>query len=313
MNSNILTSFNIAIARPDPKIYLYEPNFYLLENLISCSAHKIYIPYDIEIFGTFIDKSIEGFPETLKHRIEIIDRERKTYRNVLNYLEPIHNNISNTPLEIPYGHVFDFLYKIILASQNKTEADISELENLPIYLSILRDNVQDEESMIRLAQLKGLLSLYGPNQDLEWFKLTVPNLLPSVYHRAMDFLDESEIIKLSSERHLLGIPSKSKLVLPVLRKKIRNTSIERYKDIISIFLYPIKLVYKEYDIEKILDPLTNIFGELLTFNEYSPPLLNLDKYRIEGCKKSFPKYPPNFVTPTGATCAMGEGGLGVIT
>ena len=306
MNSSIITSFNVAIARPGPKRYLYAPHYHLLETLIGCSAHKVYIPYDIETFGTFIDKSIEEFPESLKHRVELIDKKRKTYNKVFDYLEPIHYDISKTPLEISYGLLFDFLYKIVLASERKTEADVSGLEYLSSNISILMTYVRDKESRIRLVQLKGLLSLYEPTQDLEGFKLTVPNISPSVHHRVMDFLDESEIIKLSEDRSQLGIPSKSKTILPKLRKNIRNINMDKYNDIISIVLYTIKLAYKEHDIENVLDTLLDLFSELLTFKEYSPPLLNLDKYRLYGCKKTFPKNPPNFVTSTGATCAMGE-------
>jgi hypothetical protein len=108
-----------------------------------------------------------------------------------------------------------------------------------------------------------------------------------MYQRINDLLDESSISYLSQQKYVMGLPGKVKGAILRFRKRIR--SIRRdpvYKDILSFSSDSMKFFGKT--LPQYGDVVT-MGGELLSKfanpnPKYNPPLVDLDRFRIEFSK-----------------------------
>ena len=302
--SSIVTSFFYVFEHPTQSTLKLRPGLDLLAGtLVRCAAHKIYVPYRKPRFRGSIDEAIKEYPLSLQKRIEIIDRDGKDFNRVINYLKPVHDEIMDSPLILSYNTIVDFLYKLLLASKYNAEADVSQSKFIGDFIQSLKDQIDDAEANFRLDQLFGIYSNYSNPLKIETFA-TYPNIsIPSIYHKISDFLDEAEIIELSKNRYLLGIPSKAKTALIKMKKGIRHfPSGKKYEKYISIATELTQIVGF---LEGIKIPNIDYFRELYS-SEYNPPLVDLDYYRVQICKQVSPNSFPNFMLPDGATRAISD-------
>lgn len=302
--SSIVTSFFYVFEHPTQSTLKLRPGLDLLAGtLVRCAAHKIYVPYRKPRFMGSIDETIKEYPLSLQNRIEIIDREGKNWNQVINYLKPVHSEIVDSPLTFAYNTVVDFLYKLLLASKYNAEADVSQPKFIGYSIQSLKDQIAGDEAKFRLDQLVGIYSNYSNPLKIETFTV-FPNIsIPSIYHKISDFLDEAEIIELSKNRYLLGIPSKAKKALIKMKKGIRHFfSEKKYEKYIGAAMELTQIVGTT---EGLKIPNIDYFRELYS-SEYNPPLVNLDYYRVQICKKVSPNSFPNFMLPDGATIAISD-------
>lgn len=300
--SSIVTSFFYVFEHPTQSTLKLRPGLDLLAGtLVRCAAHKIYVPYRKPRFRGSIDEAIKEYPLSLQKRIEIIDRKGKDFNRVINYLKPVHDEIMDSPLILSYNTIVDFLYKLLLASKYNAEADVSQSKFIGDFIQLLKDQIDDAEANFRLDQLFGVYSNYSNPLKIETFA-TYPNIsIPSIYHKISDFLDEAEIIELSKNRYLLGIPSKAKTALIKMKKGIRHFfSEKKYEKYIGAATELTQIVGIT---EGIKIPNIDYFRELYS-SEYNPPLVYLDYHRVQICKKVSPNSFPNFMLPDGATIAI---------
>jgi len=305
--SSVVTSFFYVFEHPTQSTLKLRPGLDLLAGtLIRCAAHKIYVPYRMPRFGPSIDETIKEYPPSLRNRIEIVDKEGKDWNRVISYLKPVYDEIVDSPLVLSYNMVVDFLYKLLLASKYNAESDVSQSKFIGSFIQSLRDQIEDTEAKFRLDQLLGIYSNYSNPLKIETFTI-FPNIsIPSIYHKISDFLDEAEIIELSKNRHLLGIPSKAKIKLIEMKKGIRHffseKKYEKYKKYIGITREFLQIVGTT---EGVRIPNIEYFRELYS-SEYNPPLVDLDYYRVQICKQVSPNSFPNFMLPDGATRAISD-------
>ncbi|MDF2953056.1 MAG: hypothetical protein OD816_000301 [Thermodesulfobacterium sp.] len=300
--SSVVTSFFYVFEYPTRSTLKLRPGLDLLAGiLVRCAAHKIYIPYRMPRFGPSIDEVIKEYPPSLQNRIEIVDREGKYWDRVIKYLKPVYDEIMDSPLVLFYNIIADFFYKLLLASKYNAEADVNQSQFIGNFIQLLKDQIKDTEAKFRLDQLLGIYSNYSNPLKIETFTI-FPNIsITSIYHRISDFLDEAEIIELSKNRHLLGIPSKAKIALMKMKKGIRHFfSEKKYKKYIGITTELLQIVGT---LEGVRIPNIEYFRELYS-SEYNPPLVDLDYYRVQICKQVNPGSFPNFILPDGATRAL---------
>jgi hypothetical protein len=279
----------------------------LVETLVRCGAYKVYIPYIKPRFGEPIDEVIKAYPPSLQKRIEIIDRKGKEYQRVLTYLEPIYEEIKESHLILFYRAIFDFLYKLLLASKYKAEADVSMARLIGYFIQRVREEIKNREAKIRLDQLEGIYLSYSKPLKIDTFTLLPRALKPSISERVADFLDEAEIIELSKKRYLLGIPNKAKTGLIKIKKYFKKVPplIQKYRNLIRIaegFIQISGLTggAKIPNIDYLITHLE------LYLDKYNPPLTDLDYHRVQICKKISPTSTPNFMLPDGATRAISD-------
>jgi hypothetical protein len=283
--NSVITSFFYFLEHIDKSSMRINQGLeFLAGTLIKCAAHKIYVPYVEVKYGPTMEQLINGYPPSLKNRIEIIDKKRSVFNRVLTYLKPIDRERTDSNI-ILYNMVVDFLYKIILASKYKAEADVSGsrfIRSIGFALEDLRGHVKSAEARVRLDQIFGIYSSYVNPLKIDTFTIIPSISNPSIYGKISDFLDESKIIELSENRHLLGIPSKTKIALIKIKKCIRHLCLDkRYKKYIQPTSEIIQTMGSTEGI-----PFPNIAKlKELCFSEYNPPLVDLDYYRVQICSK----------------------------
>lgn len=318
--NSIVTSFFTIFVEPTQSFKMRSGLDLLVPTLVRCAAHKIYVPYvssDVmnetrnalrkmhgPSFESSMDETIMELPPSIKNRIEIIDREGKEYNRIIKYMKPICNELVDSEQFIGLGEeyyaVVDFLYKLLLASKYRAEADVSRSKSIGVFIQKLKEQINDDEAKFRLDQLYGIYSAYSNPLKIETFTIfpTIPK--PSIYHRISDFLDEATIIELSRNRNLLGIPSKTKISLINIRKGVRHFLLEKkYQKYIQLAMDFIQILKVIPDIKI---PNIDYFRELYSL-EYNPPLINLDYYRMKISKKFDPYSVPTFMFPDGTLIA----------
>lgn len=303
--SSVVTSFFYVLGTNINKSFTSTPGLNILVGtLVRCAAHKIYVPYRQPRFTPIsIDEIINEYPPSLQNRINIIDRNGKDYSKVQKYLKPIFNEIEDTPNIISYHMIEDFLYKVLLASKNNAEADVSFSRFIGEYIRSLREYITDDEARFRLDQLSGIYSNYSKPLKIEAYTVIPDISMPSIYEKISDFLDEAEILELSSNRYLLGIPSKSKIAYLKIKKGLGYfLSEKKYEK----YIKPAVELMKVGGFGQSMNIPDVDFLRKLYPSKYSPPLTDLDYYRVQTCKKISPNSLPNFVLPDGVTRAIDD-------
>jgi hypothetical protein len=304
--SSVVTSFFYVFEHTTESTWRLRPGLDLLvATLVRSGAYKVFIPYIKPRFGLSIDEVIREYPQSLQSRIEIIDKKGKYYDRVKAYLKPIHEEIKESYLIIFYNAILDFLYKLLLASKYKAEADVSQAKYIGYFIHSVREQIKNTEAKSRLDQLEGIYSSYCKPLKIDTFSLLPKAMKPSIFERIADFLDEAEIIELSKRRYLLGIPDKAKVGLIKIRKYFKPLLLKRkYKSIIHSAVELIQ-IFGLTGGTKIpnIDYIVEYFQDLYS-GQYNPPLVDLDYHRVQICKEVSPKSTPNFMLPDGVTRAM---------
>ncbi|MCJ7631292.1 hypothetical protein MUP77_02655 [Candidatus Bathyarchaeota archaeon] len=271
----------------------------------------------------------EKGPQSLVQRIEVVDEDRKTINRVKRYLKPIwdevgynssgSNNVDaylsktrqigihtyTMRRERCYLFAEDFLYKLALASRYRAMADIHDSISLGLIMRSLGGELLDEESKFRLDQLIGLYNIYGKPQTIDALTMLPKVNSPAISERVDDLLQSAEIIELSRDRHLLGIPSKIKIAMKRIRKRVKRIlRDERLSKELSAATDLIQIIGANASLLKMGASLPS--GEVcrilnaLQKSEYNPPLINLDRFRMQIAKEvALPKRYPMYVIPYG--------------
>jgi hypothetical protein len=294
--SSIVTSFFHVFEHPTESTLILRPGLELLAGLlVRCSAHKIYIPFSVPKYGESLDDVIDKYPLSLKNRIEVIDRDGNILNKVMTYLKPITNEAEINSLLL--NHVVDFLYKLFLASKYNAEADVSDSKCIGHSIHRLKESINDAEGKIRLDQLLGIYSNYSNPLKIESFSIYPTISIPSIYSKLSDFLDETEIIEISKNRYLLGIPGRAKAAFLKIKKEIRQfLGNKKYEKYIGKSSELIQIIGSSQGIK-----IPNVNFKDFFPSEYNPPLVDLDNYRRLVCKQIEPNKPPAFMLPDGAS------------
>lgn len=102
---------------------------------------------------------------------------------------------------------------------------------------------------------------------------------PSVYQRINDLLDDSEIIELSKERHLLGFPSKAKIAMINIKRRVRNiTKNRKYSELVAVTTDLIQIIGSSANIKAPLQSAYRILGSL-QISSYNPPIVDLELFK----------------------------------
>jgi hypothetical protein len=286
LNKVVTSFFLVATIRQGKKglslVYKGELNF-LSAHLVRTAAQKIFIPANIThgIFPeTFIEKTIEKCPPSLASKIEVVDKNREIYNKVARYLQPASEEIEDedTVLRGTYAYVFDFLYKLALASKHQAEADIHQLPFVGSHIDMLKQNVKNAEAKFRLDQLFGIYSSYQKPKKIDTLtpRLDARNI--RIRQRVFNILDEVEIQELSKNRHLLGIPSKAEVAMKKIKKCVREIS-AKYSEQITAATDLIRILAS---LKGVQVPTTSVYELLKTIemSPYNPPLIDLDYFRF---------------------------------
>jgi len=257
----------------------------LSAHLVRTAAHKILIPANMTpgIFpDTFIEKTIEECPPSLASRIEVVDKNRGIYSKVMKYLQPVREEIKedDTVIRGAYAYVSDFLYKLVIASKLHAEADIHELMFVGSYIDLLKQNVKNAEAKFRLDQLFGIYYSYQKPEKIDTLTPCLNARNISIHQRVLGLLDEVEIIELSKNRYLLGIPSKAKIAIKKIKKGVSELlANKKYSGQIAAATDLIQILCSSKGVSI---PSTNVYELLksVQMSPYNPPLIDLDYFRF---------------------------------
>lgn len=230
-----------------------------------------------------IENAIKEYPSVIGKRIMVVDQNGRTYKKTLAYLEPILEDLKADHLSEPY-HILAFLYKLALASELEAEIDAGDIMGgLHIGYDLLkaRRRLKNEEAKARLDALQGIWSVYSSPKKIDAFTLVPKVVVPSVQKRVSDLLDDAEFVKLSSSRHLLGVPGKAKAAL--LRTKRYVTEVlenRRYLGYIKAATDLVRVASGSLGLPVTLPDPAVLKGIVAT--GYNPPIIDLSslKYQI---------------------------------
>ena len=291
--SRIVTDFFLVLIperKTRPQIFgiEVEAGMRLLSSyLLRASAQKIYISSNVPASFPNVEEIVRQYPAGLASRIEIVDKDGKIFNRVRRFLQPIYDEISSTQHEKESGYplAFDFLYKLAIASQFQAEADIHTLARMGYHIDRLKRIVKDDEAKFRLDEIYGIYYLYQKPEEIDTLTMLPDVRETAVHQRVLDLLDEAEFMELSRQRYLLGLPSKARIAMMKIRKRIKEILVDKkYSQKIAATQDMIHLLssYTGYQI-----PLPNVSEILASFNVYSynPPLVDLDYFRFSIAKK----------------------------
>lgn len=264
--------------------YQAKPNL-LLARLVRTAAQQILIPANSTnaIFpDSMIEKAIKKCPPSLASKIKVVDKDRGTCNRVRKYLHPILDGIKedNPDVRGAYAFVFDFLYKMVIACKFQAEADIHQLRFVGNYIDLLKQTLEDEEAKFRLDQLFGIYNSYRKLEKIDTLALLLPSRNICINQKVNDLLDDAEILELSKNRYLLGIPGSAKIAIKRIRKGIREIlANKKYSRQIAAATDLIQIVgsstigpIPSADIQEVL--------RSIQLSPYSPPLIDMDYYRF---------------------------------
>lgn len=263
-------------------------------SLIRAAAHKICIPkVSFERLGGFESlveakirwENLEDCPPSMVHRIEVVDKDKRVFSRVKEFVQPIFKDVYQTePSKASYcKQISDFLYKLLLASKLGAEADVNVIHRKQMFqkaLNVLKQNAQDDEIKFRVDQVYGIYKIYEPPQRIKAVTLRPRLVEPSIFERVNDLLNSAEIMELSRSRYLLGIPGKSKAMLArirhsiekLLRKKEHLEKLRAVTDLIQTAGRPIGISLATKGAFDILQHLQK--------SSYNPPLTSLEEFRM---------------------------------
>ena len=301
--SSVVTSLFYVLEDPvEPGSGLRPGLDLLIGTLVRNAACKIYVPYPRSESGPSITGSLNEYPPGIQSRIEIVDKEGADYGRIKDYLKPVHDELEDPSQILAYNDIVNFLYKLLLGSKFHAEADVSNSKLIGRFIQMLGDQVHSREAKSRLDQLLGIYSGYLRPLRIDTFTLLPMATEPSMYPDLADFLNEAEVIELSETRFLAGIPDQAKAALIKMREDIRRLLAgKKYSAMIrgATELIQIRGATKGVRIRN-TDHLIDAFEELHS-PEYAPPLVDLDRYRMEMCGGAGPGAFPGSVLTDGTT------------
>ena len=288
LNKVVTSYFLVATVRQGKEglslVYKGELNL-LSAHLVRTAAQKILIPANITpgIFSnTFIEKTIEKCPPSLVSRIEVVDKNRGIYNKVTRYLQPVSEEIEEDDIVLrgAYAYVFDFLYKLVIASKLHAEADVHQLLFVGSYIDTLKQNFKDAEAKFRLDQLLGIYYSYQKPEKIDTLTPCLDARNIRIRQRVLGLLDEVEILELSKNRYLLGIPSKAKVAMKKIKKGVRE--ILANKEYSGQIVAATDLIQILGSSKGVPIPSTNVYELLKSIQmpPYNPPLIDLDYFRF---------------------------------
>lgn len=303
--SRVVTNYFWIFEQIDSSTVKLRPGLDLLAaTLIRNCAHQLLIPYVTARYGRPIEEVIREFPPSIRKRLKIIDKKQKTRDKVFNYLEPVYQETRDKPLTMTTNMIFSFIYNLALAAENEAWADIEQLFLLKSIMSFLRKEIKGKEAKARLDQIIGLYNIYEVQSEIPIVVLRPQVVIPSVYERINDILEDAMILSYSRQRYLLGVPGRIKATLASLKKWGKDKLISRkYATILDIGRETVKVGSLLTGTSLPLPDVSKLIQELLQF-KYNPPLVDLDYYRVQICTQVRPDATPNFIMPDGATRAL---------
>jgi hypothetical protein len=204
---------------------------FLGQTLLSHSAQKIYL---VDLGRKLNDSILAGLPDVLKPRIEFVDKDYRIQKSVFRMLEPIGNELDVIWEEVrkktgasahamdghehAYCSLGEFLITLTLASKYNTEADI-DFDLVKLGTDRIRRQIKSAESKAIISRIEGILNCYEISRQIPSVIPTIP-IVPNDLLK--DLLDDCNIIALSKERYFLGVPSKFKVAITKMKRKIRE-------------------------------------------------------------------------------------------
>lgn len=284
--SKIVTNCFLVVKRQDNKPVRFEPALDLLvASLVRTAAHKIFVPSNLPSNFPKIEETIKQYPPSLTNKIEVVDRDKKIYRRVSRFLEPVYRETKETSSTIQYNFVFDFLYKLVIASKLQAEADIHQVAQIGHYINMLKEDVEDKEAKIRLDELYGIYYIYQAPKKIDAITLLPKVSHPSIYQRVTNLIDNAEIIELSRNRYFLGIPSKAKIAMIKIRRCIgKILANRRYANQITAATDLIQTVVSTPEVSIPLKSAYEILKNI-QISPYNPPLIDLSYFRFKIAKR----------------------------
>ncbi len=256
-------------------------SIYFIQTLLSHCAQKIYL---INVGENCLGKeTIKRLPSFLKNRVVITDEDKQIKRQIyrltnplIDEIDPLWDGIRKEKQILPdsvNGHehsiclISESLTTLVTAIKYNCEADV-DLYLTKLALSRVRTQLKSTETLSLISRIEGIFNCYGESTKIPGFKSSINQSSDILLQ---ELLDDSDLISLSQDRYLLGIPSKAKLALKTIRQKskeaVRNN--RRYLSIMqkigNIAIKNIGLEIPEMPIEKDTD--------------FSPPLFALNNYK----------------------------------
>lgn len=304
--NKVVTSYFVVFEHiTNSKMRLRPGLDFLVESLVTQSAHTVFVPYEEIRHGPSIKDAVSQLPHTLRQRVKIVDRRGRIAEKVDSYLSPVCEEVRKSALILIYNPIRDFLYKLFLASKLNAEADVSQSRYVGNLTEILKNHVKDSEGKARLTQIQGIYNLYEQPVKIEVFTVFLGPSIPTIYDRISDFMDEAAIQELSQTRYLLGIEDRVNQAIAALigiKKWGRNLlSDPRYKKYFRTASQIIQTASSLADLGLPPADFSDILG-----STYNPPLTDLDYFRVRICKEISPKHTANFILPDGATRGISE-------
>lgn len=284
LNEILITPFITFLYMKDAKqVAVSLPFDVFAKYLVRTAAYKLYLTMP-EVSGSEkLKKAVKSVPPSLAHKIEIADKKRAIYNKVLTYLKPVYDELltkdSKMSTDATIGPIFDFLYKLAIASKLQAEADIASIEYVGPVLDRLRRKIKDDEASFRLDELHGIYYIYQKPMSIDALTIYPGSSGCSISQRVMDLLDDAEIVELSRNRHLLGFPSKVKIAMKNIKKWTAKILTKRKtKSQLSAATDLIQTVSSSAGVEIPLAETLEIIKSI-QMSPYSPPIINLNQFR----------------------------------
>ena len=261
--------------------------------LVRSASQKIFISSQVPKDFPKIEDYLSIFPKSLLQRIEVLDKDGNCANRVKRYLEPIEN--IDMPLQkngqavkdAVYKSIFNFLYKVVLASKVGAEAEFSLRDFEPSINNLIKQSPDDEVNF-RLSEIIGISKLYGKKHRIDTISLRPSNCAPSIYERIDELLQRDEILRLSNSRYYLGIPGKSKAALLNMKLRIRSIlTSKKYTSELKSACDIIQVI--EGATTGIPIPFSSSLELInkLQISAYNPPLINLNSAKMEITKNVY--------------------------
>jgi hypothetical protein len=250
---------------------------YFLPILVRNCAEKILI-VDYNYPKSILSNVYNNLSKGLRNRVEIIDKNHSYSKKVLNYLDPIYQELDLEYEHLRVNRIGKFLHKILLGCKYNAEVGIDNFWDIDFYIKSIRKRVTDKEANYRLDAIEGIYSLYTNSEVIDAITYYPISQDRSIEDKINSLFQESEIIDASNQRHLFGIPYFYKSAKYKFKRIIDK--IKKDKKIYSGINFSKDVLLTSSGIPpKVIPDLPNI--SKYNDDTYNPPLMNLDCYRNE--------------------------------
>lgn len=281
----------------DPSKVVLRPGLETLAlALLQASAQEIIVPHAELRFGQPMDDVVGSFPPSLRNRVKIVDKHHQLKKRVERYLEPVREQLDCKYPEFDLQFASSVVYKLSIASAYKAEIDLPMFYLVRPLLHHLADKLVGE-ARVRIDNIIGIWNLYNFVDSVPVPSLESDLADPSIKSRIHDLLDESDLIRYSQHRYMLGMPSRAIQAFMFLKKWGRDV-MTGAKHLRFFQLAQEAIMFVSTTVADMPITIPNLSGLI---SEYNPPIVDLDSYRIQLAKKARPDVFPSFVMADGSS------------